>query len=81
MDLSSGSWRTTLPAPVQVPADAGAAGGAGDPGEPAALACRPIGRLQRDEVVILIYELLDRATGMLRGYQSVVVSNRAEPHA
>jgi hypothetical protein len=78
VDLSSGSWQTTLPAPALAAAQAG---GAADPAEPAALACRPIGRLQRDEVVILIYELLDRATGMLRGYQSVVVSNGAEPHA
>lgn len=49
--------------------------------EPMLLACRPIGRLQLDQVVILLYELRDRGTGVLRGYQSVVLSHGAAAHA
>jgi hypothetical protein len=49
--------------------------------EPMLLACRPIGRLQLDQVVILLYELRDRGTGVLRGYQSVVLSQGAAAHA
>jgi hypothetical protein len=48
--------------------------------DPMPLAC-PIGRLQLDQVVILLYELRDRATGALRGYQSVVLSHGAAAHA
>lgn len=49
--------------------------------EPVLLACQPIGRLQLDQVVILLYELRDRGTGVLRGYQSVVLSHGAAAHA
>jgi hypothetical protein len=49
--------------------------------EPMLLACRPIGRLNLDQVVILLYELRDRGTGVLRGYQSVVLSHGAAAHA
>jgi hypothetical protein len=55
---------------------------AAQPGpEPMLLTCRPIGRLQLDQVVILLYELCDRGTGVLRGYQSVVLSQGAAAHA
>jgi hypothetical protein len=67
VDVSSSPRLTTLP--EAVPPAAGP------------LACRPIGRLQRDEVVILLYELSDRGTGALCGYQSVVLSAGAAAHA
>lgn len=68
------------PRPSALPPQAhGVAHGAAPGAAP--LACRPIGRLQRDEVVILVYELWDRGTGTLRGYQSVVLSRRAAAHA
>jgi hypothetical protein len=96
VELSSPPCPTTLPGPAQPAPAAGAGGwarlGPGPPAaqpprsparppEPAALACRPIGRLQREEVVILLYELCDRGTGTVRGYQSVVLSNGAAAHA
>jgi hypothetical protein len=90
VDLSSGPRQAILPGPAPcVPLAAHAAWS--HPAAPSAppppaehpppLACRPIGRLQRDQVAILIYELSDRRTGRVRGYQSVVLSNSAAVHA
>jgi hypothetical protein len=64
--------------PVGTPAGPPAAPAAPDP---VLLACRPIGQLKLDQVVILLYELIDRGTGALRGYQSVVLSHSAAVYA